>query len=221
MVALGAGTPGGERDLLRLGRDAHVDPERRAELRQRRRHVEFPRAGGDLEHDDGVVAGILAHPDPGGEPPVLLLAPVRRLARTGHGEGALVELAVDAVVTAVPVRAAGLAPGNVDARRRRPVGVRLDRELERRTGDGPGTGRGGRGGGQQRRQQKNKTWKFELRIPGLVHKPASPGNKGWVAAASAVLGACRWFCPFAIGKACAEPSALPLPPGRVSRLEPG
>jgi len=34
----------------------------------------------------------------------------------------------------------------------------------------------------------------------------------WMAAASGVFGACRWFGPSAIGKACAKPTALPLPP---------
>jgi len=50
---------------------------------------------------------------------------------------------------------------------------------------------------------------------GLIQKPAFSGNKGWVAAASAVFGACRSFCLCAIGKACAKPPALPLPPAQT------
>jgi len=40
---------------------------------------------------------------------------------------------------------------------------------------------------------------------------------GWVAAASGVFGACRWFRPSAIGKACAKPTALPLPPADATQ----
>lgn len=50
---------------------------------------------------------------------------------------------------------------------------------------------------------------------GLVQRPAFSGNKGWVASASAVFGACRWFCLSAIGKACAKPPASPLPPAQT------
>jgi len=49
-------------------------------------------------------------------------------------------------------------------------------------------------------------------VIGLVQETAFSGTKGRVAAASAVFGACRWFCLWAIGKACAKPPALPLPP---------
>ncbi|MBM4027612.1 MAG: hypothetical protein FJ280_19745 [Planctomycetes bacterium] len=52
----------------------------------------------------------------------------------------------------------------------------------------------------------------ELTEFGLVQETVLSGNRERVAAASAVFGACRWSCLSAIGKACAKPAALPLPP---------